>query len=242
VAPLVPYHHSGHALARACLAVVAAQRTANTIGLILAYHGVVAFGDDARSSYEHMLELVTRAETYLKTHGAWEVAGITPASTTPPAENLGALRAAIDAATGAALHMHVCSDAQCLAFARRADLAKISQQGPATPQHAVYTKRVPMITPDVPAYAAAYRDYLDTYLGREASARMDAAPRILLDPQWGLCAFGRTAHEARLAADMYRHDIDIISRASAHGSYRAAPPAAIAQAEYEYGGFALPAP
>ena len=30
-------------------------------------------------------------------------------------------------------------DAQCITFARRADLAEISQQGPAPPQHAVYT-------------------------------------------------------------------------------------------------------
>jgi rhamnose utilization protein RhaD (predicted bifunctional aldolase and dehydrogenase) len=102
----------------------------------------------------------------------------------------------------------------------------------------VYTKRVPMITRDVQAYAAAYRAYLDTFLGVEASSRIDAAPRIFLDPQLGLCAFGTTDHEAELAADMYRHDIAIISRASLHGRYRSAPPSAIAQAEFEYGGYA----
>ena len=51
-------------------------------------------------------------------------------------------------------------------------------------------------------------------------------------------AFGATARDAQIAAEMYQHDIAIISRASAHGRYRSAPPAAIAQAEFEYGGFA----
>jgi rhamnose utilization protein RhaD (predicted bifunctional aldolase and dehydrogenase) len=241
VAPLVPYRHSGHALARACVSVFDAQRTANTIGLILAFHGVVAFGDDARTAYERMLELVTRAESYLKAHGAWDIASTTSASTTPNTSFPDLLQAAIDAAAGTHLYRHEVSDALCLAFAQRADLAEISQQGPATPQHAVYTKRVPMITRDVEAYAVQYRNYLDTHLGPEASARIDAAPRIVLDPHVGLCALGKSANDARIASEMYRHDIAIITRASAHGRYRAAPAAAIAQAEFEYGGFAATA-
>ena len=95
-----------------------------------------------------------------------------------------------------------------------------------------------MLGRDVRAYAADYRAYLDTHLGKAASARIDAAPRILLDPDIGVCALGATAREAEVAAQMYQHDIAIISRASAHGRYRSAPPLAIAQAEFEYGGFA----
>ena len=242
-APLVPYHHSGHGLARACMTVFEQRRTANTIGLILAFHGVVAFGNDARESYENMIELVTRAETYLQARKAWDLTPGTPGTPSMPAsaanaKSLDKVQGDINAVTGKPLVMHIVNDAQCMAFAQRTDLAEISQQGPATPQHAVYTKRVPMLGRDVPAYAAHYRAYLDLHLGREASALIDAAPRILLDPAWGVCAFGATAREARIAAEMYQHDITIISRASAHGRYRAAPPLAIAQAEFEYGGFA----
>ena len=42
---------------------------------------------------------------------------------------------------------------------------------------------------------------------------------------------------ARIAADIYRHDIAIISRASAHGHYRSASAEDMARAELEYGGF-----
>ncbi|HTD90857.1 MAG TPA: class II aldolase/adducin family protein, partial [Burkholderiales bacterium] len=237
-APLVPYRHSGHALARACTAVLQAHGTANTIGLVLAFHGIVAFADDARSAYDNMIELVTRAEGYLRARGAWDV---TPATLIPVQANLKSLdsvSAEINALAGTPLAMHIVDDLQCMQFARRADIADISQQGPATPQHAVYTKRVPMIGRDVQDYAARYRAYLDKHLGKTASALIDAAPRIMLDPEFGLCAFGVTARDAQIAAEMYQHDIGVISRASTHGRYRSAPPAAIAQAEFEYGGFA----
>ena len=238
IAPRVPYHHSGHALARACMDVFHAQRTANTIGLVLAFHGVVAFGDTAQASYEHMIELVTRAENFLRAHRAWDITASAHSLPQPDSAALRNVHAQINTVAGTPLALHVVKDAQTLAFARRADLAEISQQGPATPQHAVYTKRVPMIGRDVQAYAARYREYLDTHLGTAASALLDAAPRIMLDPAFGLCAFGSGAREAQIAAEMYQHDIAVITRASAHGHYRSAPRAAIAQAEFEYGGYA----
>jgi rhamnose utilization protein RhaD (predicted bifunctional aldolase and dehydrogenase) len=237
-APLVPYHHSGHALARACMNVFDARRTVNTIGLVLAFHGIVSFGDTARQSYANMIELVTCAEDYLRTRYAWDIVPGAEAVATPDVKALDTLHRDVNAVAGASLVMHVEKDAQCMAFARRADLAEISQQGPATPQHAVYTKHVPMLGRDVRAYATHYRAYLDQHLGAAASALIDAAPRIVLDPEFGLCAFGTSARNAQIAAEMYRHDIVVITRASAHGRYRSAPAAAIAQAEFEYGGYA----
>lgn len=239
-APLVPYHHSGHGLARACMEVFHEHRTDNTIGLVLAFHGVVAFGDDARAAYDNMIELVTRAENYLRSRRAWDIMSLEHSSA-PDLKALEAVHREINAVASAPLVMHVKNDALSLAFAQRGDLAEISQQGPATPQHAIYTRRVPMLGRDVSAardYAAHYREYLDTHLGKQASALMDAAPRIVLDAEFGVCAFGATARDARIAAEMYQHDIAIISRASAHGHYRCAPPAYIAQAEFEYGGYA----
>lgn len=241
-APLVPYHHSGHALARACMAVFDARRAPNTIGLVLAFHGIVAFGDTVRESYAHMIELVTRAENYLRARNAWDIMPGAVAAATSDATALDKLHREINAVAGAPLMMHVVNDAPCMAFARRADLAEISQQGPATPQHAVYTKRVPLLGRDVRAYATHYRAYLDQHLGAAASALIDAAPRVVLDAQFGLCAFGTSARNAQIAAEMYQHDIAVITRASAHSCYRSAPLAASAQAEFEYGGYAARLP
>jgi rhamnose utilization protein RhaD (predicted bifunctional aldolase and dehydrogenase) len=241
-APLVPYSHSGHALARACMQAFRAHGSPNSIGLILAFHGVVAFGDNTHVSYENMIELVTRAENYLQAHGAWDISYDHVSVTNSDADALARMHAEINSAAGVPLVIRIADDAQSRAYARRADLLEISQQGPATPQHAVYTKRVPMVGRDVCTYAVNYRNYLDTHLGKVAGALIDAAPRIILDPEWGLIALGSTERDAKMAMEMYQHDIEVITRASAHGRYRSAPPAAIAEAEFEYGGYAKQLP
>ncbi len=234
LAPVVPYRHSGAALARACKTVFESRATASTIGLILAFHGVVAFGNTARESYENLIRLVSLAEEWLQQHNAWSLPRATDVPDAP--DDLESLRAAASEIAGFPLAMHLDCSPETLAFTRRRDLAEVSLQGPPTPQHAIFTKRLPLIGTDVEAYAQHYRDYLDQNLGA-AAAGIDAAPRIVVDPGFGLCAFGVNAHYAAVAAEIYRHDIAIITRASAHGQYRAATAHDIARAELEYGGF-----
>lgn len=234
LAPVVPYRHSGAALARACKAVFESRATDRAIGLILAFHGVVAFGNTARESYENLLRLVNRAEDWLQARGAWDLPGTDDIAS--GADRAESLRQGASALAGFPLSLCVVSTAQTLAYARRPDLADISQQGPPTPQHAIYTKRLPLIDGDMEAYARRYRSYLQQALG-DTLHGIDAAPRIALDPSFGLCAFGVNAHYAAVAAKIYLHDIAIISRASAHGRYRSAPAEDIARAELEYGGF-----
>lgn len=234
LAPVVPYRHSGAGLALACKQVFDTHATNRSIGLILAFHGVVAFGHSARESYENLLHLVTLAEDWLRKRGAW-VLPTAPAVTANVAK-AEALRARASAIAGFPLAMHLSCTPETLAFARRPDLADIAQQGPPTPQHAVYTKRMPLIGDDMPAFAERYRTYLQKTLG-DVPHNIDAAPRIVVDPAFGLCAFGVNAHYAGIAAEIYRHDIAIINRASAHGHYRSASAEDIARAELEYGGF-----
>lgn len=239
LAPLVPYRHSGSELARQCAAAFHNHSTKKTIGLVLAFHGAVAFGNSARESYENMIRLITLAEDYLKAKGAWDLEVATSACPEPDRIALAKLRAHASRAAGSPLIMRTLNDPLCLAFARRADLQAVSQQGPATPQHAIYTKRVPQLGRDVDAFAQRYREYLERHLGGAASGRIDPAPRIILDPELGVCALGVNTDSATRAAEVYRRDIEVISRASAHSAYRAAPEGEIARAELDYGGFEI---
>lgn len=235
LAPVVPYRHSGAALARACKSVFDQCATPQTIGLVLAFHGVVAFGATARESYDNLVRLVNAAETFLRKHGAWVMPAAGPQ--VPDMAAAEKLRAAASAVAGFPLAMQVVCTPATLAFARRPDLADVALQGPPTPQHAIYTKRIPLLGTDVGAFAADYRAYLARTLGPAAEHRIDAAPRIALSPEFGLCAFGVDAHYAGVAAEIYAHDIEIITRASTHGAYRSAVESDIARAELEYGGF-----
>ena len=61
---------------------------------------------------------------------------------------------------------------------------------------------------------------------------LDAAPRVILDRDFGLVAVGRTAKDAAIANDIYRHTIEIISRATALGGWQALPAQDVFDVEY----------
>lgn len=237
LAPLVPYRHSGAALARACKKVFEQEAGPATIGLILAFHGVVAFGNTARESYDNLQYLVRHAENYLSRFPPTRNPSFAQhTAAEPDRDAAAALCDEASTAAGFPLAMSIACTPQTLAFAKRPDLALLSQQGPPTPQHAIYTKRLPLIDGDVPRFSANYRHYLERTLGC-AGRDIDAAPRIIIDPRFGLCALGVNERYAGIAAEVYQHDIDIITRASRHGEYRSADETDIARAELEYGGF-----
>jgi rhamnose utilization protein RhaD (predicted bifunctional aldolase and dehydrogenase)/NAD(P)-dependent dehydrogenase (short-subunit alcohol dehydrogenase family) len=240
---VVPYVRPGHGLARLCDELVATQMTDSTIGLVLMNHGLVSFGDSARESYEAMLELVARAEAYGVAHSRRHASRSHTASAAPEharVESVGlkvaALRAQISLAAGRPLVLRRDEDALGLEFANRDDIEALSQSGPATPDHVIYTKRVPMLGRDVDAYVEAYRRYFLEHAragGAEPSIEMrDPAPRVVLDPELGLCTAGRTIAEASIAADLYRHTIELILNADALESYQALSATEIFEVEY----------
>lgn len=238
LAPLVPFRHSGFALAKACHEIFAAQATSETIGLVLLHHGVFAFGHTARESYENMIRLVTLAEEYLQRHGAWRL----PADDAPerwkPAE-IARLRRDMSRIAGFPLVLTLQDSAECRAFARRSDLATLCGEGPATPQHAVFAKRLPMLGRDVRRYAEDYADYVATYRPGKSLAglRLDAAPRVVIDADCGVWTAGMDAHHASITGEIFQHDMEIMTRASAHDRYAGLSPGDVLDAEIHYGGF-----
>jgi rhamnose utilization protein RhaD (predicted bifunctional aldolase and dehydrogenase)/NAD(P)-dependent dehydrogenase (short-subunit alcohol dehydrogenase family) len=232
----IPYVMPGFKLARLCAERFPAQVGSKTIGMLLLHHGLFTFGETAKSAYERMIELVTLAEEYLVEHNAW--AGVSGTRTEVPAErasvgrpDIAVLRGLVSQAAGVPLIMSVHGDADALAFARRPDVKEISQQGPATPDHVIRTKRVPLLGRDVPAYVAAYREHFAEY-GNASLTMLDPAPRVILDRDLGLCAIGKTAKDARIVDDIYRHTMEIVSRATALGGWQALSPRDIFDVEY----------
>lgn len=240
---VVPYVRPGQSLARLCAQLVATQMTDATIGLVLMNHGLVSFGASARESYEAMLELVARAEEYGSAHGkdyGAQARAVAVEETPAPVESVGLkvarLRTQISMAAGFPVVLQHDDDPLGLAFANRDDVTVLSQSGPATPDHVIYTKRVPMLGRDVDAYVEAYRRYFQENMkarGAGSSIEMlDPAPRVVLDPELGLCTAGRTIAEANIAADLYKHTIELILNANALESYQALPAAEIFEVEY----------
>src|SRR3990170_9155040 len=208
---VIPYVMPGFDLARLCAEEFSKQAGKNTIGMVLMNHGLFSFGETARQSYERMIELVTRAEGYLARHKAWQLpAAAEKPSPGPLRREMAELRRALSATAGFPVIVAAHEDAASLAFARRADITTISQQGPATPDHVIRTKRLPMIGRDVRGYVEEYKRYFSENepLAKDRKTMLDPAPRVVLDPELGLCTIGKTARDAQIVADIYSHTID----------------------------------
>jgi rhamnose utilization protein RhaD (predicted bifunctional aldolase and dehydrogenase)/NAD(P)-dependent dehydrogenase (short-subunit alcohol dehydrogenase family) len=232
---VVPYVMPGFDLARVCAQELPKQAGKRTIGMVLLKHGIFSFGATARESYERMIELVDMAERFLERAGAWNLSHApAPAPTRNQREELAALRQQVSRAAGAPLVMVTHQDPRTLAFARRPDVGTISQQGPITPDHVIRTKRLPMVGRDVDRYGRAYREYFDQHApsAKEPKTILDPAPRVVLDPELGLCTLGRTAKDAWIVADLYQHSMDVIERSTRLERFEALPERDIFEVEY----------
>ncbi len=232
---VIPYVMPGFDLARRCAEIFPRESTPRTIGMVLMNHGIFSFGRTARESYERMIGLVDRAERALQRAGAWEVAAPAPAPAAGPLRReIAALRREVCAAAGRPMLVCTHSDPASLAFARRDDLATIARQGPATPDHVLRTKRIPLIGRDVRGYAADYAQYFARHAPGAPAPRtmLDAAPRVILDRELGVCAIGRNARDAGMVFDIYAHTIVAIQRSQSLGGWKALPEKDIFDVEY----------
>ena len=231
---VIPYVMPGFDLARLCAQEFPRQAGPQTVGMVLLNHGLFSFGADARESYERMIALVTEAEDYLDARGCWQIR-FEPCTPDPvPAVDIARLRADLSGAAGVPMILGVSENRELLAFARHPQVARIAQQGPATPDHVIRTKRLPMLGRDVSRYA---KDYADYFGRRSPKARgdktmLDPAPRMVLDPAFGFAAAGRSAKDALIVTQIYEHSVRVFLRAEGLGGWNALPEQDLFDMEY----------
>ncbi|MFO0210345.1 MAG: class II aldolase/adducin family protein, partial [Pseudanabaena sp.] len=223
---IIPYVMPGFDLARVCAEKFAAEKSDRTIGMVLMNHGIFSFGETAQESYERMIALVDRAEDYLKKHDAWEISPPNSLIRESDARSeIAKLRAEVAEVAGFPVILSSHMDGQNLAFAQREDVKIVSQQGCATPDHVIRTKRLPLVGRDVKAYAEFYRAYFAEEVSKSAQpvTILDPAPRVILDYKLGLVTVGKSAKDAKIVADIYEHTMEIIQRSQLLGGYQALP-------------------
>lgn len=232
---VIPYVMPGFDLARMVAERFAQESSPATLGVILMNHGIFSFGETARESYERMIDLVGRAEQYLQQQAAWELP--CPADQGAPAmalTGIAELRKSVSHAAGHPMILRTDNSSTTLQFCQRDDVVNISQQGPATPDHVIRSKRLPQLGRDVDAYVAAYKAYFDEHAAqaRTPVTMLDPAPRVILDPDWGMLTAGKSVQEANINRDIYRHSMEIIQRAELLGGWQALPAQDVFDMEY----------
>jgi rhamnose utilization protein RhaD (predicted bifunctional aldolase and dehydrogenase)/NAD(P)-dependent dehydrogenase (short-subunit alcohol dehydrogenase family) len=229
---VLPYVMPGFDLAKLCAEVFPAQATSRTIGMVLMNHGIFSFGDTAKESYDRMIALVGRAEDYLKKN-----APLLSAAESAPTSDWSALpelRKKVSAVAGFPMLLRSKCDSNTLAFARHPKIADISQRGPATPDHIIRTKRVAMLGRDAEAYSLAYKKYFEKNCqsAKVSLTMLDPAPRVIIDPEFGLISAGRTARDTQIIEDVYLRTQEIVLRGEVLGGYQALGEADLFSMEY----------
>jgi rhamnose utilization protein RhaD (predicted bifunctional aldolase and dehydrogenase)/NAD(P)-dependent dehydrogenase (short-subunit alcohol dehydrogenase family) len=251
----VPYLMPGFGLAKAAAKVFDADPSVE--GLVLVKHGIFSFGSDARQAYERMIALVSLAEQRLaKNRKAAFVRAKLPARAAPVAEVAPIVRGACglpDSKSDGAWKRFVLefrgNDA-VMNFVNGAEVERYGQAGVVTPDHNIRIKNCPLVVtaPEagdlagfkaqvrdaVAAFGARYRDYFSRNNARVGGIKtmLDPSPRVVLVPGVGLFGLGRSAKDARIAADLAEAAIETITDAEAVGRFEPLPEADLFDVEY----------
>jgi len=244
---IVPYIKAGFELAK--LAAESYEQNPDVEGLLLLRHGLFTFGQTAQESYERHIAVVDKAERFGQNAVAKVVVARVPREKMDYETVAPILRGKLGEGERRYL-LNLRNNHVIEQFLARADLATTTQRGPATPDHVIRTKRVPLllelssemdpstIASHIDQKLQAFREDYDDYVTRESGAkghevtRLDPDPRIVLMPGVGLISVGATEKAAAIAGDIYEHTLGVIESAEAIGQYEALPTGDLFDMEY----------
>jgi len=221
--------------------------------LLLERHGTITWGATVREAYEATIELITRAEEAIgeRKRGRRLFGGARVAGSEPAARRALALAVAprLRGLLGRERRIVMTFDEspEVADFASSVDAPRVSQVGPATPDHTIYAKRVPCfveatgsesplqlaaaIDRSIDRFVADYTRYFEQH--RFAGASLgDPMPRVVLVPGVGMFVSGKDRRTAGIVGDIYRHTIDVLGNAEAFGHYVSLSPKDAFDVEY----------
>jgi rhamnulose-1-phosphate aldolase/alcohol dehydrogenase len=237
VIPLA-YRRPGFRISRDVADAIGAHPSARA--LVLERHGTITWGATVRAAFEATIELISRAEAAIaerragrKVFGAPRVPARAAAERRALALAVAPrLRGFLGKSRRVLLTFDDCPSV--LEFVSGAESPALSQIGPATPDHTIYTKRLPcFVTTDgapdadtlaadversIATFAAEYTRYFEAHRVPGAEL-LDPLPRVVLVPGLGMFTAGKDRRTAGIVDDIYRHTIDVIGNAAAFGRY-----------------------
>ncbi len=231
---IVPYVMPGFILAKAIY-----EQTKNTDwskirGMVLLNHGVFTFADDAKTSYENMIQIVSEAEDYLKKQKASFTIKTKKGKTNTL--QLAAIRKKIAEIWGKPILAQLNNSPYSNDFSQLTTLKKITSRGPLTPDHVIRTKRIPAILDKKPLkeieqFEINYNKYFEKFNDGKLTC-LDPAPRWAVWKDHGTIYFGPNVKSLNIIKDITNHTIKSIRQAEILGGWKALPQKDIFEMEY----------
>ena len=231
---IVPYVMPGFILAKTVYEMTKNSNWGLYEGIILLNHGIFTFANDAKSSYERMIDNVTKAERYLK--NATKIFFSKQASLQEDLKKLTYIRGSVSRCKESPTIAKLNCSTESIHFSSLPNLNSIATRGPLTPDHVIRTKRIPLIIhgdpeEDITRFAHEYREYFDRH-GNETLKCLDPAPCWAIWPGHGVIAFGGSLKEAEVVAEITDHTIRAIELADMLGGWNPLPEKDIFDVEY----------
>jgi len=217
---VIPYVMPGFILAKTIRNLTQDVNWDQLEALVLLHHGVFTFADDARESYERMIQLVSEAEDYLAVNASVKTVSATPGENLI---DLARLRLAACRVKGEAMVARLDADDEAVSFSLDAAALEVIQGGTLTPDHVIRIKPAPLIIDkDVEAAVDDFAEHYQTYFKRHADDTLtclDTAPRWAAWPGYGCVSFGRSMKEAGIITDITAHTRPAVLQAEAMGGW-----------------------
>ncbi len=234
----LPYRRPGFRISKDVADTLAAKPRLRA--MLLQKHGTICWGDTVKDAYLATIELISRAEEAIA-HRAKGRARFGGVALTPPAADerrrvalavAPHLRGLVGSERRQIVHFDDAPD--ILEFASSREAAALCEIGPATPDHTIYTKRLPCFIPidrpgDVEAVKAAleagvarfvrdYTAYFEAH-NREGATLVDAYPRVIVVGGLGMFTTGKDRRTAGIVDDIYHHTVSVLGAATSFGPY-----------------------
>lgn len=216
---IVPYVMPGFILAKTIYEMTQDFDWSKCKGIILHNHGIFTFDDDAKKSYDKMIDAVNQAEEFLKTNAKLDI-NPNPSSRYV---NFDKLKVLIEHHKGHKVSLHVNKSELALFYASQDNLKKFATRGVLTPEHIIRTKRVPMIIEDdmetaIYDFMGEYKKYFEEFSKDEVC--LNSTPNYAIIKDFGIVTFGKNEKEARIINDIVEHTMLAILRADELGGYQ----------------------
>jgi len=208
---IIPYVMPGFILAQKIYEMTQSFDWKSCEGIILHNHGIFTFDDDAKKSYDKMIDAVTLAENFLAENAVLNLEDI-------EVKDFDMNLLQIDK------YIHVNQTPLALNYASQENLRASVTRGVLTPEHILRTKRVPLVVEDddvedaLQHFRVAYEAYFNAYKTDEIM--LDTNPKYAVIKDFGIVTFGKTQKEADVINDVVSHTMMAVMRADKLGGYK----------------------
>ena len=206
---IVPYVMPGFILAKKIAELTKNIDWNELKGMILLNHGVFSFGDDAKTSYDRMIKIVSRAEEFLKKKKVWR--NYKKSTLKLDLLTLAKIRKKVSEMTGKACLALMNDSAEAVGFSKMKFAKNLCLKGTLTPDHVIRTKPFAwIIKDDLSKSAQEFIKRYETYFQKNTSngiTKLDNGPKWALWPNYGTICFGTSKKQAQIVYDINKHTL-----------------------------------